>query len=79
LQAIVLHGSEFPRFPSKAQYKHVRLGKARDIHLSVQTEYTLFEHSGEAEKAAGEEGRPLERFREGAGDQKHVPAKKQSH
>ena len=39
---------------------------------------TLFD-TARAEKAAGEEGRPLERFREGAGDQKHVPAKKQSH
>jgi hypothetical protein len=39
---------------------------------------TLFD-TARGEKAAGEEGRPLERFREGAGDQKHVPAKKQSH
>jgi hypothetical protein len=77
LQAIVLTVRNSQGFRQKLNTS-TRASERHATFVCLPKLSTLLD-TARAGKAAGEEGRPLERFREGAGDQKHVPAKKQSH
>ena len=64
MQVIVLTVRDSQGFRQKLKTKHARLGKARDIHLSVQNR-VLGAIQRELKKLQERKGRPLEPFREG--------------
>ena len=66
-------GTMFPMPLSKAHNQRESFRRARDLHLYIKR--SVSGDTETAEKAAGEEGQPLERFSEEAGDQTQVPAK----
>jgi hypothetical protein len=78
LQVIVLTVRNSQDFRQKLNTS-MRASERHATFICLSKLSTLFDTVRAEKLQEGREGRPLEPFREGAGDRKHVPAKKQSH